>query len=200
MIGLFQKNVRVADVGEEELRKARMDLQMMRSTSRQNLVNLEEQKQAAWEKAMREKSKDLRRSYLNEIATAGFKVQLERRTMDTVEGQIRLVSVVEAVKDFQRRQVQSPLLKKLVTLRLGDLDSAVQDMVKQGFYGDQVAGEIIKRWGTGLATETSDEIQELERIIEQAQASSAPGTDVKEMAAQMNQKHNEMLDKRPLAI
>lgn len=196
--GLFQKDVPISKVRDEELRKTRMDLQMARSQSRQTLDGLEQQKQTAWEKAVQEKSKDLRRSYLSEITTAGFKMQLERRVLDAVEGQIRLVSVVEAIKDFHRRQVQSPLLKKLVNLRLTDLDAAVQDIVRQGFYGDQVAGEITRRWGSGLPMEGSEEIQALERLIEQTQASAGEVGDAKAIAQQLNQKHNEMLESRPL--
>lgn len=198
LINLFQKNVPVSKVSDEDLRKTKMDLQMARSQSRQTMERLEQQKQTAWEKAIQEKNKDLRRSYLNEIATNGFKMQLERRVLDSVEGQIRLVSVVETIKDFMRRRVQSPLLNKLVNLRLTDLDKEVQNIVREGFTGDSMAAEIIQRWGTGFAMEGSEEIQELERLIDQVEANAPAGADVKEMAQQVNQKHNEILEKRTL--
>ena len=198
VLGFFQKDVPVGKIRDEELRKTRMDLQMARNQSRQAMQDVEREKQALFEKAVKESSKDLRRSYLSQITTLGFKMQLERRMLEGVEGQMRIVSVVEAVKQFQRRQINSPLLDKLVKLRLTDLDSAMQDLVKQGFYGDQVASEIVQRWTTGFELEGSEDVQELEREIEQAQASMASGTDPATVARQLNEQHTEKLEKRPI--
>ena len=196
-VNFFSKGVSIKRITEDELVDARANLEMERSRSRQSLQRIEEQKQQTWAKAIEEVTIDLRRSYLGEISNLGFKTKLEKFQLQTIDGQIRLVSVVEAIKDFQRRQIQSPLLKKLVNVRLSDLDSNVRDIVRQGFTGDHVTDEIIRRW-TAYAPGASTEVTDLENIIERVQADVDPSASVAERAEKARQQHNDQLDNQAL--
>ena len=139
-IDLFGQDVTINKIGADDLHDAHMDLQIARNKARQTLQNLEQQKQNAFEKATLEKNRDLRRSYLNEIVTAGFRMGLSRVALDAVEGQLRKVSVVEAIKDFQNQRIKSPLLDKLNKLRISSIDKAMEEIL-------DAAGRLFARHG-----------------------------------------------------
>jgi hypothetical protein len=192
---LFQSTVPLGRIKSEDLRRARVDLQVARNTSRQNLAKYEDQKAQLFAKAVAEKSKEMRTSYLSEIATLGFKIRLERAVLQGFERQLRLVSVAEAVKDFQNRKVQSPVLQKLANIRMADLEKALSDMLREGMTADEVTKEIVGRLEGGLPFEADQEIRELERLIEQAQATAGAEADLQALAQKINEEHNRMLER-----
>lgn len=176
LAALLKKGTVIAHIKEDDLRQERIRLEMEQERSFKKIEDAEKQKQALFKEMLNYNDKARIEAVANKISTLDTKVRLEQSAIRAIGRQLKLIYTVETIKGFQRRNFQSPLVKRLLGARVEEVNKVLVDLIASGQGIDELTREFLNAIGFAMP-ETDKEVEELVKMAQEVREQLANDPD-----------------------
>jgi hypothetical protein len=160
VLGIFGKGDVIARIKAEELRNERIRLEMERDRSFKKIEDLERKKGGFFKELLQVSDRGRKEALATSIANLNLQGRLEQTQLQHINGQLRTVHTIETIKEFQSRNVKSPVLSRLLNTRPMEVERVMMDLARSAEAQDRVFKELTDRLHLA-APETPDEVQKI---------------------------------------
>ena len=187
VLGLFKKETVIARIKPEDLRGERIRLEMEQDRSFRKIEESEQSKQSLFKEMLGYSDKARMEAVANKISTLDTKVRLEQSAIRAIGRQLKLIYTVESIKGFQKRNFQSPLVKRLLGAKVEEVNKVLVDLISMGQGIDETTKEFLNAIGFAMP-ETDKEVQDLVKLAQEVRDQTANDPDA--AAEQLRQRWN----------
>lgn len=165
---LFSHGNVISRIKDEDLRDDKNQLERQQERSGRRIEEVEKSKADLFQQLLQAPQRSAKEVIASKIGALDLQVKLEQATLRRVTGQLKLIYIAEVVKGFQRRNVQSPVVQKLLDARLDDVDKVLTELVSDTKNVDSVTRELLGALGDSVPQGDKD-TQDLIKLAEQYQ-------------------------------
>lgn len=188
MIRLFSRRSPIERLDPTELRTTRIALQQEQRNSLEKVNRLSTQLLDLSKQVLNAPSKMQKMALMPMMNSTLVQMKLEGMTLRGISAQLNIVLMAEAIKSYQDRATQIPIIKRLLKLPPHELGQEMARILAQMERLDQQSAEVVSSLTGMMETSLPRELEEFLRISEDAEVQAALKEDPDKAAQIVSQK------------